>query len=328
MTGEFDPNNNFIINILRKKYDVILSDSPDYLIFSLGSKDWYKFRCIRIYYTPENLVPDFNLADYAIGFSDLKFLDRYFQLPIYLVNSFHAYKNDDYGKSLKLAMEKHLHPEIHKNFCSFVYSNSKAAPCREQFFDELSKYKKVDSGGRYRNNIGHPIESKFDFQKNYRFALAFENTSTPGYTTEKLVDAFAAGTIPIYWGDPEVGKIFNNKAFINCNEYGLDGYDTENNIPIIHKIIEKITNIENHPEMLLQMLKQPAFNNPAYVSIMQKGFEEFLYHIFDQELDQAFRRNRYYWGERYEKRQKLGTQTYSLLNNFRPKMWFSLFRKK
>lgn len=43
-------------------------------------------RKIRIFYPPpENLVPDFNICDYAIGFHYLDFEDHYFRFPLYLV---------------------------------------------------------------------------------------------------------------------------------------------------------------------------------------------------------------------------------------------------
>ena len=44
----FDPKNNFFTNILRKKYDVEISDKPDYLFYSVyfkthtNIKDLYK----------------------------------------------------------------------------------------------------------------------------------------------------------------------------------------------------------------------------------------------------------------------------------------------
>lgn len=87
-------------------------------------------------------------------------------------------------------------------------------------------YKKVDSGGKYKNNIGKPVENKRDFQMTHKFVIAFENTSTRGYTTEKIIGAYAAGAVPIYWGDPDVAMTFNTKSFINCNEYGLDAAGT------------------------------------------------------------------------------------------------------
>ena len=80
------------------------------------------------------------------------------------------------------------------------------------FFDKLSTYKQVSSGGRFRNNIGGAVADKKAFQADHKFAIAFENTSYDGYCTEKLMEAFAAGTIPIYWGDPNVAKDFNPES--------------------------------------------------------------------------------------------------------------------
>ena len=53
-----------------------------------------------------------------------------------------------------------------ENFCNFVYSNSGwADPIREKFYKEISKYKRVDSGGAYLNNIGYRVPDKLDFIK-------------------------------------------------------------------------------------------------------------------------------------------------------------------
>lgn len=82
MGGRFDPENNFIVNILRKNFDVQLSDNPDYLIYSVNSKDYLNYNCVRIFYTAENLVPDFNVCDYGIGFHYLEFGDRYIRFPL------------------------------------------------------------------------------------------------------------------------------------------------------------------------------------------------------------------------------------------------------
>ena len=49
--------------------------------------------------------------------------------------------------------------------------------------------------------------------------MAFENSSYPGYTTEKLLQAMQAGTVPIYWGDPSVGRDFNAARFVNVHDY-------------------------------------------------------------------------------------------------------------
>jgi hypothetical protein len=44
--------------------------------------------------------------------------------------------------------------------------------------------------------------SKIDIMRRYRYCLAFENQRQPGYVTEKLLDCFVAGSVPLYWGAP------------------------------------------------------------------------------------------------------------------------------
>ena len=313
MGGRFDPNNNFIVNILKKRYFVELSDNPDYLFYSVNSKDYLKYNCVRIFFTAENLVPDFNICDYGIGFHYLNFEDRYIRFPLYLVDGFTAYDGDDYASDLNRAMHKHEDAKMKLNdkeqFCSFVYSNSQAANCREIMFNELSKYKLVSSGGRYRNNIGGPVSNKLEFQKKHKFVIAFENTSTVGYTTEKIVNAFAANAIPIYWGNPEITKEFNPDSFINCHDYNLT---SDGEIEVCDKIIKEIIRLDQDDQAYLKMLSTPAFSERNDIERMRKEFEVFLYNIFDQPLSHAFRRNRFYWGERYERKQRIGNEFYWL----------------
>lgn len=186
-----------ITALLQRHYTIILdSHSPQFLFYSVFGSEHIKYDCVRIFYTGENITPNFTICDYAIGFDHLHFLDRYLRYPLYLF----------YEADVQKAAKKH--ESITQNtlksksrFCNFVVSNGNADPYREQVFYALNAYKKVDSGGRYLNNIGAPIRDKFAFQSECRFSLCFENSSTPGYLTEKLIQAAAAQTIPIYWGD-------------------------------------------------------------------------------------------------------------------------------
>lgn len=50
----------------------------------------------------------------------------------------------------------------------------------------------------------------------YRFSLVIENSRTPGYFTEKLLDALYCDTVPIYWGAPDIGKYFDTRGMIVC----------------------------------------------------------------------------------------------------------------
>jgi hypothetical protein len=61
---------------------------------------------------------------------------------------------------------------------------------------------------------GEPREYKLPWMRDYRFSVAVENSIVDGYFTEKIVDCFRAGTIPIYWGDPSVADIFNPEGVL------------------------------------------------------------------------------------------------------------------
>lgn len=65
-------------------------------------------------------------------------------------------------------------------------------------------------GGGYKYLV-----DKVDGMKDYRFHLAIENVRYDSWFTEKLVDCFATGSLPIYWGCSDtIGKFFNKEGMI------------------------------------------------------------------------------------------------------------------
>lgn len=299
---DFWPNwpkeDNFIVRILKERYHVEVTDNPDYLFYSVFSNQYLHHDGIRIFYTGENLVPDFNLCDYGIGFSLLDFNDRYVRYPLYL----------NYNTDFAMAKTKHLSAESaikhQTKFCNFVYSNKDAPPERKTFKDLLNSYQTVDSGGRYENNVGGPVEDKLAFQTQYRFSIAFENDSTPGYITEKLIQAFAAKTIPIYWGDPDVGKYFNTKAFVNVHDY-----------PSFEAVLKDIQRLDQDEQARLTMLQEPMLlpEQEHYHDRVEASLKAFLFKIFDQPYDKAFRRSRQFQGKYYNDERK---ELFALRSNF------------
>ena len=210
----FDSNDNFFINFMRKYHEVEVSNNPDYCFFSNYGFENLRFNsCVKIQFVGENMVPDFNLADYAIGFHYLNFGDRYLRLPLYIIyGEFFIKGGYQKVKDNILPEPKQL---LNRKFCNFVYSNSATAdPIRKEFFERLSKYKKVDSGGKFLNNIGYHIPKKVEFIKDYKFTIAFENSVCEGYTTEKIFEPMVMNSMPIYFGNPLVDKDFNKDSFI------------------------------------------------------------------------------------------------------------------
>lgn len=62
-----------------------------------------------------------------------------------------------------------------------------------------------------------PVDYKLTALKDYAFTIVIENTNYDYYFTEKLMDAFMTGTIPIYWGCPSINKFFNTDGMIIFN---------------------------------------------------------------------------------------------------------------
>ena len=241
----FKIEDNFFIDLLKDDYDVIIDDvNPDFLFYSNFGINYHKYKCKRIYFTGENIRPNFHECDWAFSF-DFSDNIRNYRLPLYGIFA-------DMNELTKPRdAEKFLSDKT--GFCNFIYSNPGAGKRRE-FFNKLSKYKRIDSAGRYLNNIGGPIggfeKEKRAFISKYKFTFAFENSSYPGYTTEKILDPLLCGSIPLYWGNREVAKDFNPKSFLNYHDY-------ENDEEFMAKIIEYDTN----KNLYLEMLSEPPFND-------------------------------------------------------------------
>ncbi|RMD49315.1 MAG: hypothetical protein D6832_01965 [Alphaproteobacteria bacterium] len=61
-----------------------------------------------------------------------------------------------------------------------------------------------------------PLESKAEGLAPYRFSVVIENSSEPGYFSEKLIDAFMCETVPIYWGAPDITEHFDPAGMVVC----------------------------------------------------------------------------------------------------------------
>jgi hypothetical protein len=69
-------------------------------------------------------------------------------------------------------------------------------------------------GGGY-----NPIKNKIISFKDYMFSIIIENEKTNNWFTEKVIDCLVTGTIPIYWGCPNIGDYFDIRGFIIFKDY-------------------------------------------------------------------------------------------------------------
>lgn len=226
---------------------------------------------IKIAIYTENLMPDINSADYVMGHYHVNYLDRYFKYNLVFYRNF---------TSVNKIRKKTIQSNIRKKFCAAVISNW-ASKFRLDFINKLNNYKKVDMGGGYRNNVGGKVKNKIEFLSHYKFSIAMENSIGDGYITEKLMESFLAGTIPIYYGDFLVDEYINPKSYIF-----IKGKND------LEKKIEYIKKIDNDDKLYESIMKEKPIIDDSFINKIDNiEIKLFLKNIFMQEKKKAFRRD-------------------------------------
>lgn len=276
-----------LLRFVDDRYDFEFTNArdADYVVHSSLGYDVLKYSGVRIFYTGECVSPNFNISDYALAFDSIAMGDRYLRLPFFRLYP-DAYRS--------LCAPRPPAAEVlalKEDFCAYVMSNTtNSAPERIHLFESLSEYKTVNSGGKWRNNVGGPVKDKVAFQAKHKFVIAFENYSHPGYMTEKFAQAAQSNAIPIYWGDPNIEDLINPKSFINCHKF--ESFD---------EAVTRIKQLDNDDQLYMEMLSEPWFHDGKEPdSLKDELYARFLSNIFDQPHEKAYRRNRGRWGMKTE----------------------------
>lgn len=113
----------------------------------------------------------------------------------------------------------------------WINENDRKIYKKNKLISIISSGKNQTTGHNFRNSIIEkfsnnldlygrsykPIEFKIESLKDYRFQVVVENTKSDYYFTEKIIDCFQTGTIPIYWGCPSINNFFDSDGIINFN---------------------------------------------------------------------------------------------------------------
>jgi len=251
---DFNLDDNFFLNILQKYYDIEICEQPDLLFYSNFGFKHLNFTCKKIFYTGEYIEPNYNYCDYSFSFDENS--EKNFHLPHFVeYDHFFNFKSQHFDKHII-----HYRSSKKSNFCNFIASNEKANE-RIQFVKKLMKYRKVDCLGPVLYNMdekkkigkiqnGQYIDwrkEKLEIIKNYKFTVAFENMRAKNYVTEKIYQPLVVGSIPIYWGAPNIDEYFNPKCFINISKFKT-----------FEEAIEEIIRIDNDRNLYNQFFSEPA----------------------------------------------------------------------
>ena len=227
---------DFLFKDINKKIEI-------YSVFgdTLKPKD---DNIIRVQFSGESRFRDPSLFDINFIPDSSSTID--FPYAAYYINYKEHYFNT---KKQKVTKDK---------FCLFAVSNGRNK-VRNDFFSSLSKYKQVDSCGKYLNNIGpcpgsHDDEEYIDFISKYKFMICFENISQKYYFTEKLINAYNAKTIPIYWGCPNLEDYNINMNSILYLKPDFTDEDVQN-------LIERIKILDNDDNEYQKIYDQELFIN-------------------------------------------------------------------
>ena len=233
----WDDRENFLVSILGNlgiSFEIV-DDDADLLIASCFGFSWTgKKAGKRIYWTGENWyrtddpLPELG-GKRIIDFFDMVYSFDYnshpnhHRMPLYALDC--VVKGiTDFNDVIRRKGKDQLKREFEsRKFCTFVQGNS-VSPFRNQYFHQLCEIQTVDSFGPVFNNTGIVVDraGKIEKTRDYKFAMAFENSEYAGYVTEKLVDALVSDVVPVYWGGSRVGEEFNPKAFVDVAGLGVE----------------------------------------------------------------------------------------------------------
>ena len=103
--------------------------------------------------------------------------------------------------------------------CSFIFSSKNLTVGHRLRHDINNQLSERFSLGIFGS--GHrPIDDKIVALKDFRFTIVVENSINAYYFTEKLIDAFLTGTVPIYWGTDFIGTLFDISGILRFRSLG------------------------------------------------------------------------------------------------------------
>jgi hypothetical protein len=157
--------------------------------------------------------------------------------------------------------ESYQHVWSKNKMCSMILSNKKMTSGHQLRHAIAERLTTVDIyGGSYRylpytvtrafapdHSPAHISNQKYRALKEYRFSIVIENCKEDYYFTEKLIDCFLSGTIPIYYGCPSIGNFFNVEGMLpfttmeeclcHLQKISVDMYEAK--LPFVHENFEK-----------------------------------------------------------------------------------------
>jgi len=261
LCGEIFPNTIVFKKLFLKYLKNNNKENSDIIIRScLSGNIWNKDIKPYIYWSGENRIPiKSKYESNSIYILTTKSnINNSIYIP-FCLESNHIYKN-----RLYLGNER-------KYLIGYCASNK--VDIRDEFFNKCVEKYGIDKCISYGSSYGKYKDTNTrcggDYQNpgliknfsNCKFVIAMENSIGDGYVTEKIVNAFYSGAIPIYWGSSNINDFFNKDAFINVSNF-------EN----LDKCVEYINNLSDID--IQKMQNQNIYNDNDLINIFNDKYNK------------------------------------------------------
>jgi len=220
--GEYGQHSiNSLLSQLYKDCNIIWTQQPDtsidFMVSSTDGKAWNTQKHKYIVYSGEPWVPEEPENSTKTLFITATKEENSIHIPYFFMCP-HLRKEKAYKENYRPFL--------------LAYCSTNPIKQRETFFsmmvsktDPQRCHSLGNCNGQRPETKRKIVRGKWDSMKlineysKYTFVIAMENCQKEGYITEKLINAYYAGAIPIYWGAPDINEYFNPKAFINVSDF-------------------------------------------------------------------------------------------------------------
>jgi hypothetical protein len=138
----------------------------------------------------------------------------------------------------------------------FAFGHSIRHLFAERWKDKLDLYGGVLGSKR----VGKSTWDKLEALQDYRFSIVIENDKYETYYTEKITDCFATGTIPVYWGAPDIDSIFNPDGIITLtSDFDIDSLTPElyeSKLEAVKDNFNRVKDLESADSQLFGLIRE------------------------------------------------------------------------
>jgi hypothetical protein len=108
-------------------------------------------------------------------------------------------------------------------------------------------------------------DNKHPLFETFQFSIIIENSQQTNYFTEKIMDCLITKTIPIYWGCPNIGEIFNTRGWIILDKDNFHNSDGSLNPQFFIDLLSKLSAFdENYYNRHLVVIEENAQKAKLY----------------------------------------------------------------